>query len=114
MFFKVIQVGLADAAADRHGMEFDIVGFRLSQRTQQVSSQFRSCGAAESFSLPDFSDGMTTLIAVPNHLSDSGLQHFVGAQLVFEFGHTLGGKQFVEPGTDFSIGPHIPHREFVD
>ena len=77
LFFEVMHVRLADSTADSLQMKFDVGCSRFAQRPQQKTSHFGPSRTAQSSPLPDFTDRVASLVAVPNHLSDPGLQSFV-------------------------------------
>jgi hypothetical protein len=48
--------------------------------------------------LPNLADRISSLVAVTNHLSNAGLQSFVGSQLGLKLRHASRREQFIEPG----------------
>jgi hypothetical protein len=105
LLFKVMQIGLADAAAHSFEMKINVIGRSSTESPQQVAANLSSRGAAQSSPLPDFSKGVSALIPMSDHLRDSSLQGWVRSQLRLKLCHSNRRKQFVQPGSQFSIRP---------
>ena len=86
-------------------MKFDVVSVFGGECLQEEAAEFGAGGAGQSGALPDFADRVASLIAAADYGGHFLLQGFVGAYLLFEFCHPSGGQHFVEPGSDFAIGP---------
>lgn len=86
-------------------MKFDVVSVFGGECLQEEAAEFGAGGAGQSGALPDFADRVASLIAAADYGGHFLLQGFVGAYLLLEFCHPCGGQHFVEPGSDFAIGP---------
>jgi hypothetical protein len=100
-----VEICLTDSTANCVQVEFDIGRRVLTQRTEQISPHFRSRGTAQAGALPDFTDRISSLIAMANDHCHSGLQRRIGSQLVLELCHATCRQQFVEPRGNFAISP---------
>ena len=66
---EVVEVGFAEAAADRAEVEVDVVGEVVARRAEEVAAELAAGEAAQAVATPDFADGVSPLIATPHQQS---------------------------------------------
>jgi len=105
LFLEVADVGEAESAADQMQVKMNVVCGVLWERLQEESAEIGATGAGQATPLPDFTDGVSTLIALANQCGSPLPQHWIFAEAVFKLGEAVGRKLFVEPRGEFAVCP---------
>jgi hypothetical protein len=105
LFVEVIQVCETEPAANGVEVEVNIVSLIGSESLEEESAEFGAAGAAESAALPDFADGVASLIAEANECGGALSERWVITELRFDLGEAIGRELFIQPGGEFAVCP---------
>ena len=67
---EVVEVGLAEAAADDVEMELDVGGFFVGQGTEQMAAELLARGATETIAAPDFAERVDAGVAAVDEIGE--------------------------------------------
>lgn len=76
---EVVEVGLAEAAADDVEMELDVGGFFVGQGTEQMAAELLARGATETIAAPDFAERVDAGVAAVDEIGELRGKQWIGA-----------------------------------
>ncbi len=102
--FQIVEIGLAEPAANLVEMEADVVGPVRLHDVQQVGPQIAAGGATEALPPPDFPNRMASLVPFPDQPGNPLAQGGRVPESCLDRGRPIIREQFIQVSGEFDVG----------